>query len=158
VRLRLHPFPRDSAGVVSGWARTDEEALMWCSHATAPVPAEQIKAWADEDGVEPFGLYRDQQLVAYGELWVDDEEADVELARLIVDPGERRHGLGQHLAIELADLARSRHPQVILRVHPANIAAQRCYTAAGFEPVDPHQAAAWNVGQPVDYIWLSPAT
>lgn len=130
---------------------------MWCGHATAPVPAEQISAWADEDGVEPFGLYRGQRLVAYGELWVDDDEAEVELARLIVDPSERGQGLGRRLAGGLADLARSRHPRVFLRVHPGNAAARRCYAAAGFQPVEPHLAAAWNVLQPIDYIWLSPA-
>src|SRR5712691_13450140 len=93
MALRLYPFPAGSAGAVSGWARTDEEVIMWCGHPGAPVPAEQISAWAGEDGVEQFGLYRDERLVAYGELWVDDAEAEVELARLIVDPGERGQGL-----------------------------------------------------------------
>jgi len=87
---------------------------------------------------------------------VDDEEAEVELARLIVDPGGRGQGLGQYLANELARLARLRHPRVILRVHPRNIAALRCYAAAGFEPVASDQSAAWNVGQPHDYVWLQP--
>jgi len=158
MRLRLCPFPAGSAGVVSGWATTDEEVLLWCGRAAAPVPAGQISAWAREEGVQPFGLYRGERLVAYGELWVDDDEAEVELARLIVDPAERRQGLGQSLATGLAELARSRYPQVFLRVHPDNIAARRCYAAAGFEPVEPDQATAWNAGQPVDYVWLSPAT
>jgi ribosomal protein S18 acetylase RimI-like enzyme len=105
-----------------------------------------------------FGLYRDERLVAYGELWVDDAEAEVELARLIVDPGERGQGLGRHLVAGLGDLARSRYPRVFLRVHPDNIAAQRCYAGAGFEPVEPHQAAAWNASQPVDYVWLGLVT
>jgi predicted GNAT family N-acyltransferase len=48
--------------------------------------------------VQPFGLYRDGRLVAYGELWTDDDAAETELARLIVDPGERGQGLGRHLA------------------------------------------------------------
>ena len=99
---RLDPFPADSAAVVSGWATTDEEVLMWCSHPAAPVPAEQIRAWAHEEGVQPFGLYRDDRLVGYGELWVDDDEAEVELARIIVDPAERGHGLGRHLVTSLA--------------------------------------------------------
>jgi len=153
--LRLRPFPADSAGIVSGWATTDEEVAMWCGHPAAPVPPGQINAWAREDGVQPFGLYRGGRLVAYGELWVDDREAEVELARLIVDPGERGQGLGRCLVTGLADLARSRYPRVFLRVHPDNIAAQRCYAAAGFGPVEPQQAAAWNASQPVDYVWLT---
>jgi ribosomal protein S18 acetylase RimI-like enzyme len=158
MALRLHPFPADSADVVSGWARTREEVIMWCGRPTAPVLAEQINAWVHEDGVHPFGLYRNGRLVAYGELWVDDDEAEVELARLIVDPDERGQGLGRRLVMALADLARSRHPRIFLRVHPDNIAARRCYAAAGFEPVAPHQAAQWNAPQPIDYVWLSLAT
>jgi GNAT superfamily N-acetyltransferase len=93
---------------------------MWCGPTAAPVPAGQIEAWADEDGVRPFGLYRDERLVGYGELWVDDDEAEVELARLIVDPRERGRGLGRYLVTELAGRAREVHPLVFLRVHPAN--------------------------------------
>jgi len=156
--LQVRSFAADLAGVVSGWAKNDEEVLMWCGAGTAPVPAEQINAWAGEDWVQPFGMYRGERLVAYGELWVDDEEAEVELARLIVDPAERGQGLGQHLSIELARLARLRHQRVFLRVHPRNIAALRCYAAAGFEPVGPDQAAIWNTGQPHAYVWLTPPT
>jgi ribosomal protein S18 acetylase RimI-like enzyme len=154
VALLLSPFPADLADVVSGWATTGQDVLMWCGAVVAPVPASRIRAWAGDDGVEPFGLYHGQRLVAYGELWVDDEEGEVELARLIVDPAERGRGVGRCLAAGLARLARSRHSQVFLRVHPANIAAQRCYAAAGFEPVEPHETEAWNVGQPVSYVWL----
>lgn len=155
MALQLRTFPGELAGVVSGWARTDEEALMWCGARAAPVSAGQVSAWGGEDGVEPFGLYQGQRLLAYGELWVDDQEAEVELARLIVDPGVRGQGLGRYLAAGLARLARRRHPRVFLRVHPGNAAALRCYAAAGFEPVGPDQAAAWNTGQPVSYVWLS---
>ena len=154
MALRLRPFSPESADAVSSWARTSEEVLMWCGLAAAPVPAQQILAWADEDWVRPLGLYCDDRLLAYGELWVDDDEAGVELARLIVDPAERGKGLGRLLASGLAELARSVYPRVFLRVHPENIAAQRCYAAAGFEPVEPDQAAVWNAGQPVSYLWL----
>ena len=158
VALRVVPFPADLAGVVSSWARTAGEVLMWCGLAAAPVPAAQIAAWAGEDGVQPFGLYRGEQLAGYGELWVDDDEAEVELARLIIDPRERGRGLGRHLVTELARRARSVYPLVFLRVHPANRAAQRCYTAAGFQLVTPGQAAEWNAGQPVGYVWFTLVT
>jgi ribosomal protein S18 acetylase RimI-like enzyme len=158
MAVRLRPFPADSAEVVSGWARTHEEVIMWCGRPAAPVPAGQINAWAREDGVQPFGLYRDGRLVAYGKLWIDDDEAEVELARLIVDPRERGQGLGRRLVMALAALARSRHPRVFLRVHPDNVAARRCYAGTGLEPVAPHLAALWNASQPIEYVWLSLAT
>ena len=156
MTLQLRSFPPELASVVSSWARTETDVLMWCGAKVAPVPADQIRAWAEEDWAEPFGLYRDEQLVGYGELWADDEEAEVELARLIVDPGERGQGLGRYLATELASLARARHPRIMLRVHPGNQSALRCYASAGFEPVAADQAASWNTGQPFNYVWLSP--
>jgi hypothetical protein len=52
MALRLRPFPAGSADVVSRGAKTAEEVLMWCGHPDAPVPAEQISTWANEDGVE----------------------------------------------------------------------------------------------------------
>jgi ribosomal protein S18 acetylase RimI-like enzyme len=152
--MRLRPFPAGSASVVSGWATTDEEVLWWCSHPAAPVPPAQIRAWAREEAVQAFGLYRGEDLVGYGELWVDDDEAEVELARIIVDPATRGQGLGRRLVTSLAELAKSRYPRVFVRIHPDNIAAQRCYSAVGFGPVDPQQAAEWNAPQPVDYVWL----
>ena len=158
MTLRLRPFSADLADVVSSWAQTAAEVFMWCGLTAAPVPAGQINAWADDDWVRPFGLYQDERLVAYGELWIDDDEAGVELARLIVDPAERGHGLGRRLVTGLADLARCTYPLVFLRVVPGNIAARRCYAAAGFEPAEPDQAARWNRGQPVNYIWLTHVT
>src|SRR5262249_60344608 len=99
--LRLRPFPADSAGIVSGWATTDEEVAMWCGRPAAPVPPGQINAWAREDGVQPFGLYRGGRRVAYGELWGDEREAGGGLAPLLVDPGERGPGPGRRLAAGL---------------------------------------------------------
>jgi AcrR family transcriptional regulator/GNAT superfamily N-acetyltransferase len=152
--LRLQPFPADLAGSVAGWATTDDETTTWCGWRSAPVPEERIRAWADEDGVRPYGLFHDDVLIAYGEVWVDDAEEEVELARLIVDPAERGHGIGRRLVTELVMRARAAFPRVFMRVHPTNTAALRCYTAAGFEPVDADQMAEWNAQQPVDYVWL----
>jgi hypothetical protein len=93
--VRLRSFPADSASVVSSWATTDEEVVMWCGLRAAPVPPRQINAWAREHGVQPFGMYRGGRLVAYGELWVDDDEAEVELrGSSSIPPNEARAWAG----------------------------------------------------------------
>jgi ribosomal protein S18 acetylase RimI-like enzyme len=128
---------------------------MWCGHDGGLVPAEKVAAWAAEAGVYSFGLYEEAELIAYGELWVDHDEAEVELARLIVDPARRGRGVGRLLVAQLSMVARAMYPNVFLRVHPANAAALRCYGAAGFERATAQQEAQWNAEQPVPYVWLT---
>jgi ribosomal protein S18 acetylase RimI-like enzyme len=99
-----------------------------------------------------------EQLLGYGELWLDTEEDEVELARIVVAPEARGRGLGRALVRGLLAEARlSGMADVFMRVHPDNAAALRCYRGAGFEPVDTGSATAWNAGQPVAYVWLRAA-
>jgi [ribosomal protein S18]-alanine N-acetyltransferase len=151
--MPLRPFDVADAATVAGWARTAEEASMWCGHAAWPVPAGKVAAWSTEDGVRPFGLHVGEELIGYGELWVDHDEAEVELARLIVDPRHRGQGAGRELVGGL--VARAEYPDIFLRVHPDNTVALRCYTGAGFIRVDAVREAEWNAPQPVAYVWLT---
>lgn len=127
---------------------------MWCGHRDGAVSATTVLEWSTQDGVHAFGLYQDDQVVAYGEAWVDDEEHEVELARLIVDPARRGRGIGRTLVADLTAWAATRYSDIFMRVHPENVAALRCYAAAGFEPVAPELAAEWNKPQPIAYAWL----
>jgi len=151
--MPLRPFDVADAATVAGWARTTEEASMWCGHAGWPVPADKVAAWSTEDGVRPFGLHVGEELIGYGELWVDHDEAEVELARLIVDPRHRGQGAGRELVGGL--VARAEYPDIFLRVHPDNTVALRCYTGAGFIRVDAVREAEWNAPQAVAYVWLT---
>jgi [ribosomal protein S18]-alanine N-acetyltransferase len=154
--LRLVPFDAADAGIVSSWAASVEEVAAWCSYASAPVPAEVVAGWGREDDVEAFAVRaRDGALVAYGELWIDHDEREVELARLIVDPARRNLGVGRFLAASLAELARCTYPQVFLRVRPENSGAVRSYTAAGFTSASTTEQDEWNRGQPVTYTWMT---
>lgn len=93
--------------------------------------------------------------VGYGEVWEDDEENEAEIARLIVDPAVRGRGIGRALVSELLAAARGRGwDDVWLRVVPENEPALRAYAAAGFTPASAEEQAAFNVGQPVAYVWL----
>ncbi|MGC5009621.1 GNAT family N-acetyltransferase [Streptosporangium sp. DT93] len=93
--------------------------------------------------------------IGYGELWLDIEENEVELARIIVAPGARGRGVGRELVRALTRQAgETGLADVFMRVHPDNDRALRCYRGAGFLPVDPALAATWNLPQPIDYVWL----
>jgi ribosomal protein S18 acetylase RimI-like enzyme len=151
---RLEPSTVDVAGLVSSWAPTREEVRAWCSRDEAPVPPEVVAGWAEQPDVQAYLLVSDGEPVGYGELWVDDEEREVELARIIVDPARRGHGLGRELARLLADAAAPLYPDVFLRVAPGNEAALACYRAAGFTRLDPDTEAEWNQGQPTPYLWM----
>jgi len=152
--LRLRVFDTSAAEVVAGWAVSDEETLQWCGR-DAPVSPDVVAGWSGETDVHPYGLYHDDRLVGYGEAWVDDEASEVELARLIIEPTERGHGLGRRLVTELTAVALRHHSSVFMRVHPDNASALRCYASVDFVPVEPTLAAEWNRPQPVAYAWLT---
>ena len=183
--MPLIPFRTEDASTVSGWATDPIEVAWWCGHPVAPVPAPVIAGWADRADVYAFGMRdgvpggdpggdpagdragdgegdaeggSDGQLIAYGELWVNDDEAEAELARLIVAPTHRGRGVGRQLVTELTRLARAYQPEVFLRVHPNNAVAVRCYLGAGFTPVTAELQAGWNAHQPIPYIWLTHPT
>lgn len=152
--MELRPFDAGVAPQVSSWATSADEVWAWCSRRDAPVPAEVIIDWSSAADVEAYTLVEGDELIGYGELWLDDEEMEVELARLIVAPAHRRLGAGRQLVAALTGLAHQRQPLAVLRVHPGNTAARRCYAAAGFERVTSAEEAEWNVHQPVAYVWM----
>jgi [ribosomal protein S18]-alanine N-acetyltransferase len=153
--MQLLPFDTDLAATVVSWPTSPAEAALWCGHRDGPVPVEKVVSWSAEDGVHAYGLFDDGQLVAYGEIWLDDDEGEVELARLIVDSRRRANGIGRILVTQLVAQALTNYPDIFLRVHPDNVAALRCYAGAKFVRVGAEQETEWNAPQPVPYIWLT---
>lgn len=150
----LRPFEVTDADLVASWATSAAEARMWCGTTVFPVPATTVVDRGD--GVRAFVLTESSVAVGYGELWPDPAEDEVELARLIVAPAARGRGLGRVLVRALAsEAATTGLASTYLRVHPENAPALACYRAAGLLPVDPADAASWNVAQPVTYVWLT---
>jgi ribosomal protein S18 acetylase RimI-like enzyme len=150
--------PQDGhAEVVAGWSRSAEEARRWCSVAEHPFPADRVRGWWAGPDVRPWLLFDelDGSPVGYGELWLDADEDEVELARLIVDPARRRSGQGRALVAALVEAAAATGLSgCLLRVAPDNVAAIGLYRAAGFAEVDPARTAEWNSGQATDYVWF----
>lgn len=150
--MELRAYEPADAAVVAGWPASAAETRMWCG--LDEVTAATVAGWAAQPDVVAYGLVDAGELIGYGELWPDDEEGEVELARIIVAPGRRGRGVGRFLATALAGRAAAHHATVVLRVHPSNTGALRCYVGAGFTLVPPAEADEWNAGQPVPYEWL----
>lgn len=150
--MELRPFDVADAAIVAGWPTSPDEAAMWCGRRD--VDAEVVAGWSAEPDVTAFTLVDHGDPIGYGELWIDHDEAGVELARLIVAPSRRGAGVGRVLVAALAAQALRHYPMVFLRVHPANTRALRCYAGAGFTQVSADRAGEWNNGQPVAYVWL----
>ena len=145
----------DDAVTIAGWAQSAEEAGRWCSHAEHPFPPDRVREWWTETDVDPVLLVdgADHTPVAYGELWLDVDEA--ELARLIVAPQRRGSGLGRDLVDRLVQRARALGLLgCYLRVVPDNLPALALYRTAGFNDVDQARTEEWNRGQPTTYVWL----
>jgi ribosomal-protein-alanine N-acetyltransferase len=155
----LQPFDPGRAALVTSWAVGDEVVRAWCAVEGDAVPADVVGGWSGADDVEAylFSASEGGTPIAYGELWLDDEEGEVELARLLVAPEHRGQGLGRVLVRELVAHARRTHPElpdVILRVRPENAQAIRAYVAAGFVDVPADEQATWNEGQRFAYHWM----
>jgi [ribosomal protein S18]-alanine N-acetyltransferase len=154
----LETFDPTRAELVASWAVGDEVVRSWCARDDGTVPADVVAAWSQADDVEAYLFWDDSgQPVAYGELWLDDEEGEVELARLLVAPEQRGRGVGRALTRALSDRAHRTHPElpaVILRVRPENQQGIRAYAAAGFVAVPADEQVTWNEGQRFDYHWM----
>jgi [ribosomal protein S18]-alanine N-acetyltransferase len=157
--MHLEPFDRSRAELVASWGVGGEVVRAWCARDGDSVPADVVAVWSEAEDVEAYLLCDESgRPVAYGELWLDDAEGEVELARLLVAPRLRGRGVGRALTRALADQARRTHPgldAVILRVRPENLPAIRAYAAAGFRAVPDHEQGAWNEGQRFAYHWMA---
>jgi ribosomal protein S18 acetylase RimI-like enzyme len=115
-----------------------------------PIDRDEVLGWWALDDVEPWVLVdADDRLLAYGELWLDADEDEVELARLIVDPAIRGRGHGKQLTRDLmAEAARTELAVIMLRTTEDNEVAIHCYLACGFTRLSAAEEAEWNVGHP----------
>lgn len=154
-----HPHGVTLGAVVAGaasrvvdWALSSPYSLTWVD---ASVAAEaNLERWASLEGAIPRLLLVDGVPVAYGEVWLEEEESEAELAHLVVDPARRGEGWGCALTRRLADHAANLASDVVLRVDPANTHAQGVYHRCGFLPLPPEQQELFNAGQPHRHLWM----
>ncbi|ADB34781.1 GCN5-related N-acetyltransferase [Kribbella flavida DSM 17836] len=153
--MELRGFDGDQA-VVAGWATSAQEVALLSGRNEFPFPVELRQNWRNEaDDVEAYLYYVNGAAVGYAELWLDDEEDEVEVARVIVRPEARGRGIGTAFVRALLGPALDAgYADVFLRVRPDNVPALRTYRRVGFELVPAELADEWNKDQPLPYTWM----
>jgi RimJ/RimL family protein N-acetyltransferase len=144
----------------------DEGAAPWLRPATPadvdtiaawhPLPAAEVRGWWEDPEMVPWVMLdADNAMVGYGEIWLDPAEDEVEVARLIIDPQLRGRGLGKRMTQLLtAKALETGLATTMLRVMPDNDIAINCYLRCGFELLGPEEAAIWNEGQRLEWVWM----
>ncbi|WP_433017913.1 GNAT family N-acetyltransferase [Kribbella sp. CA-294648] len=156
VSMILRSFESEFTTLVAGWASSAQEVGLLSGRDEFPFPAELLSSWRQTtEDIKAYLFFDGQTPIGYGELWLDDEEDEVELARIIVAPELRGNGIGtafvRALLVRALDAGYS---DVFLRVRPDNEPAIRTYLRVGFQPVDQALADEWNEPQPIKYTWL----
>jgi len=155
VELELQPFHARHAELVLSWVRSREEADRWASAGARELRPELLREWHADADVHPYLCVDGGEPVGYGEVWHDGEAGEAELARILVAPEERGRGVGRALTRLLAAKARAAgFDEVWLRVVPDNEQAIAAYRAAGFARASEKEERAFNVGQPLAYVWM----
>lgn len=154
--MKLLPFANEQAAEIAGWPLNADEARAWFGHdAEFPLSPNKLISRSDEEHAYGFVAEDAGHLVAYGELWVDIDEREIELARLIVHPAHRGRGVGRAFVAALVHRAAAYQlSDLFMRVRPDNHCALRCYQSAGFAPVPKNEQESFNNRQPMDYVWL----
>ena len=152
----LREFRESDAQEVAGWPTSVEEVRLWAGRDPGwPVDTSVFLRWHADSAVKPYVLCDGDEPVGYGEVWIDEPEQEVELARIVVSPDRRGRGVGRLLVRLLLERATSFElPEAFVRVVPENGAALACYRGAGFSPVSASEREEFNRGQPVDYVWM----
>jgi diamine N-acetyltransferase len=107
----------------------------------APIVAVALaKAYLRLDGATwvPYAIYAGTTMVGFVELAYQSDTADQYwIVHFFIDQRYQGRGYGQAALQCFIELVKQQHPtcqRLQLTVHPANLRAQRLYTAAGFRP------------------------
>lgn len=156
MKLRLMDFKQPHAATILAWLSDAEEMKAWAGRAAPfPAPADLFQRWHAEPDVHPVLLLAGEDVTGYGEIWVDRDESEIELGRVIIAPARRGQGYGQKfIRLLLQRAATFDLPHVFVRVIPENGTAIRCYQRVGFVRASAMDEHRYNRVQPRPYVWM----
>lgn len=130
--MKIRRATLSDESLIADWLQYETD----CFNATGKngYTSDMYHSWHEASDQFGYILLEEDQPVAYGEIWEDVEEKDLELAHLLVHPSYRNKGVGKQLVRMLQNecLAYPSYPWIFLRIEPNNKQALACYTGAGF--------------------------
>lgn len=140
-------LPEDES-LIEEWLKDPDDCMLVTGKQH--YSSDMFHSWYEAH--DQFGYMLDEGAtsVAYGEIWVDEEEGDLELAHLVVHPSFRNRGIGKRLITELLEKSKDYpYEWVYMRIEPHNAQALQCYKGVGFVE-DPSLRSSFN-GR---WIWM----
>ena len=135
MMLKFRPATIADLAVVLDWVTDSRTFLSWAGPKVR-YPADAAMVWSDMQASadNTFGIFlKDGYIAGFGQILLRDN-GRVHLARLIVDPGLRRQGLGRLLCHQLMKTAkRFAVREFTLNVYMDNRAALALYRSLGFK-------------------------
>ncbi|MBY6036900.1 GNAT family N-acetyltransferase [Fictibacillus nanhaiensis] len=112
--------------------------------------SEMFYSWYKAHDQMGYMFEEDSESVAFGEIWVDEEEKDLEIAHLVVKPSARNRGIGKRFIQKLLEKCKDYpYEWVFLRIEPKNEQALQCYKGVGFVE-DPSLRTTFNS----KWVWM----
>lgn len=120
--------------LIERWLENPGDCRMAIGHT--PLAGRDFLEWLEAKDQQCWILDGPEGPVGYGEMWVDADARDLELAHLVISPAHRNRGLGRVLTQLLFDRGKPYgFPSVFMRIYPGNEPALKCYATAGFTRV-----------------------
>ncbi|MGD6957218.1 GNAT family N-acetyltransferase [Rossellomorea aquimaris] len=140
-------IPEDEP-VIKGWLNEPKD----CKYVTGRqvYSSDMFNSWYEAHDQFGYIFEEGSKCIAYGEIWIDEEEKDIELAHIVVHPSLRNKGLGKRFIKELLEECKI-YPfeWVYMRIEPGNVQAIQCYKGVGFKE-DPDLRSSFDSR----WIWL----
>jgi len=138
MELRKYYDPLDREWV-AGWIDSEEVATAFCG--LNRVTDQVFEGWlAAQDQLQFVLVNENNEPVAYGEIWVEEESRDVEIAHLLVTNEARGEGFGSEMMRKLVEYATAKLKQtqrILARNEPENEVAAAALQKALFVRMEP---------------------
>ena len=153
--LKLIPFPKESTNSLLSWISNAEELQFWSGNTFKNGLNEEIfLRHLRRNDLYSFSFLGDNSsLVAYGEV-VQSKKNQAVLCRVIVNPGERRKGIGKKFVADVMEWVfdEKKMYKITLNALANNFPARKCYLSLGFRIIGVKRNYRWVSNQWRDLV------